>query len=381
MKFEKWILLILLCWFFLFPVSADTPAAELIGPESVWERELFEVVLYLRGTELSQVRFILDFDRENLEMTASLEDPEKAWSADMREPYMIYTNVGGGDAYQVCRLQFRVREGAQGKLVYIRLRNVTVMAGGREQNMTDLYWERTVSKPVSDDSFLSELRISDAVLDQKFSPWQQSYTATVESHVASVVVTAVPREQGAQVRVDSPPLEYGKTSQVTVKVIAEDGSERVYTIAVTRKDSPERKPSDNCYLQEITVNGYVLSPVFRPEVTEYVLWLPYETTKVELEAVAQDSRATVTVTGNTGLKAGKDNPIRILCKAEDGTERVYVIVAKRAGPHETPTATQGENSPAGMVAAETPTWVLAAVAVAIVTGGAAVGILITGRKK
>jgi len=138
----------------------------------------------------------------------------------------------------------------------------------------------------------------------------------------------------------------------------------------------------------------MISPVFEPRVTEYVLWLPYEVTSVEVVGIPKDDRAAVTVEGNSRLRAGRDNPITVTCTAEDGSEKVYTIVAKRAEEY-VPVTTQitaatdepaggGETLPqtdAQEKNVDIPSWSYIVVAVAGITGSAAVGILISERKK
>jgi len=386
MRYGRWIsTILLLAWLFAVPAAGENPTVTLSGPQEVWARDMVELTVSVHGTNISRVVFTLEWDIRDMEVLGNKPDKLGVWTASQSGYQMAYINHGNGNEQEVVTLQMRVLDPAPGKKITVRLKDVVVTVDGRDISVGDVVWERTVSDVLSDDNYLSELRISDAVLDQEFSPLQQTYTATVESHVASVAVTAVPQEPGARIHVDSPPLEYGKTSVVTVTVTAEDGSERVYTIAVTRKDSPEREPGTNCHLQVITVTDYVLSPAFHPDVTDYVLWLPYETTHVEVNAIAQDTRAEVIVAGSNGLKAGMDNPISITCKAEDGTEKVYTVVAKRAAPHETPstpeTGNQTSLNSTGTVGDGIPSWVFVAVAVIVITGGAVVGILITGRKK
>ena len=78
----------------------------------------------------------------------------------------------------------------------------------------------------------------------------------------------------------------------------------------------------------------MLSPVFTTENTQYVIWLPYETDSVTISGSAEDSKASVTVDGGSGLVAGADNEIKVICAAEDGTQKVYTVIAKRAAAHD-----------------------------------------------
>ena len=388
------ILHIVLVLLVILLLSAVTVCAEedveIVGPETVYAREVFELVLWIDRADVTKITFAADFDREYMEMQALWPVDDSAWQS---VPAMV------GDAYQclkpgtegkqaVFQVRLRLKTVDAGTKVRFYLNNVVVWVGDTQYPVGDLVWERTVADIVSDDNYLSEMRITDGVLAPAFSPSQQNYTATVSHHVAQVGVTAIPRDDGASVEVVSPELEYGRTTDVTVTVTAEDGSVRVYTISVTREDAPDRIPSSNCDLGSLEVTDYKISPEFSPNVTDYVLWLPYETTNVEIIATPVDPLATVSVVGNKGFKAGQDNPIYVTCTAEDGTQKHYIITAKRAElyvPPTTETATTGVTAVTEgqiyTVAQDVPVWVYVVVAVAAVTGCAAVGILITDRKK
>ena len=360
------------------------------GPEKVYPREVFEIELRINRPEVTKITFVADMDWEHLELQNVYPVDDSAWQSvpAMRGDAFERMKPGQEQDEAVLRIRIRLKSVDAGTKIWFHLRDVVLWVDDTAYPVEDICWERTVAQIVSDDSYLSELRLSDCVLSPEFSPYQQEYTATVSHHVAQVVVMATARDGGASVKVDSPALEYGKASTVTVTVTAEDGSVRVYTIAVTREDAPQRVPSNNCNLQLLEIKDYKLSPEFSPGITDYVLWLPYETTKVEVIATPEDSRATVTIVGNKGFEAGQDNLVLVTCTAEDGTQKHYTIIAKRAEPYipkpsET-VATSSAPAADGVVytaAENVPTWVYVVVAVAAVTGCAAVGILITDRKK
>ena len=81
------------------------------------------------------------------------------------------------------------------------------------------------------------------------------------------------------------------------------------------------------------VDGFLLSPGFSAENTQYVIWLPYETEDVTVSATPADSRANVIVEGGFNLIAGADNEIKVICTAENGVQKVYTVIAKRAAAH------------------------------------------------
>lgn len=130
--------------------------------------------------------------------------------------------------------------------------------------------------------------------------------------------------------------------------------------------------------------------------------VPYETESVSVSAAAADYKAGVRFEGGQELVAGADTEIKVICTAEDGTEKVYTIIIKRA-------AAQGSTEPAPETTVPTtvpettaPTtvpgttqapsnqgnpsnsggiqvWVLIIVSIAFLMAGAFVGILV-GKK-
>lgn len=104
--------------------------------------------------------------------------------------------------------------------------------------------------------------------------------------------------------------------------------------------------STNNDLAGITVDGFALSPAFSANTTRYVIYLPYEVQSVSVSATARDSKTTVTVEGGDALIAGADNEIKVVCIAEDGSYKVYLVIAKRASADgEYPESTEPSTEP------------------------------------
>lgn len=91
------------------------------------------------------------------------------------------------------------------------------------------------------------------------------------------------------------------------------------------------KKSSNSKLSSLQIVEGVISPEFSSSVTEYTISVPNEIEKLSISAVADDSKATVKITGNEELKVG-DNNIELAVTAEDGSKTTYKILAKRAEP-------------------------------------------------
>lgn len=82
--------------------------------------------------------------------------------------------------------------------------------------------------------------------------------------------------------------------------------------------------SDNTNLKSLKVDVEGLSPEFDKNITEYYLIVDLTIEKVNVEAVPEDEKSKITITGNSDLKEG-ENTIKILVKAENGNTKTYTI--------------------------------------------------------
>ena len=187
-----------------------------------------------------------------------------------------------------------------------------------------------VNDPKSSDATLKSLEVTGYTLDPTFDKDTTSYAITVGSDVSSIDIKALTNDENATTSIIGNTLSEG-VNAVKVKVTAEDGTEKIYTINVTKK-AKEAKPnsttvtkkSNDNYLKELSTTSGDLSPVFSKTVSNYSITIPYDTNKLDLKAIASDSKAKVTITGNSNLKVG-NSVIEIEVTAEDGSSRSYTI--------------------------------------------------------
>ncbi len=194
-------------------------------------------------------------------------------------------------------------------------------------------YNAVISQPKSGNANLKSLEINNAALSPYFGANILSYSAgTVEFSVTGLGIAAEAEDARAKVTISGNSLAVGDNA-VKVTVTAENGAQKVYVISVTRKQDPDYKASDDATLSGISVDGFLLSPIFSPERKTYVVWLPYEVESVVVTGTASDPKARgVTVVGGDKLFAGQDNTVTLTCTAESGATEVYAVVVKRAAP-------------------------------------------------
>lgn len=313
--------------------AAETGSAFLTGPETVRAGDTVTLVFSLSGNGLYGASGTLVYDSAQLTLVETEQIIPAPWTVEFNGANMLAYDDQLSSPIEgrreLFRVSFRVKELAAGTGITVSLEKVLASDGKTDTKIGTVPYRATVAAP-SDNNRLASLSIGTAGLSPAFRADVTDYTAEVPFSVSRLDAAATPEDGKATVRIESPELTPDGTTDITVTVTSESGARRVYTIRVHRAGDPQDAPSSNNALAGITVEGFSLSPSFRPDQTEYVVWLPYETESVTVSGTAEDEKATVRVTGGTGLVAGKDNCIEILCTAEDGTVRVYTVIARRA---------------------------------------------------
>ncbi len=179
-------------------------------------------------------------------------------------------------------------------------------------------------------SLLSSLSVENGTLSPAFSPNNFIYSVKVPYEVTDLAVTAVSDDKAAKITVENTQLAENEVTAVIVTVISAAGRQ-VYRINATRE---ARKQSGNTNLSSLTAEGFMLSPPFSNDVTEYVVWAPYETENIKFTATAEDALAAVDIKAPETLKPGEFNDVTVSVKAENGGEKQFKIRVKRAAKGE-----------------------------------------------
>lgn len=223
------------------------------------------------------------------------------------------------NAKTLLEVEFRLKAGALGKQVLFDVNHVIAVLQGVSQSITNSQTLRMVQQRINGDF---KLNISN--VDFVFSPEVYEYTITVRSNVASLDID-YECPVGASCTISDTIIPENDILDIRIIYVNPAGESFTYTINVQREK--ERIPDANCYLSELVIEGYSLTPVFHKNTVRYTLTVPYEVEQLSLQYKAE-SILSYTELSNPKLKVG-ENTVKITCVAENGSIKFYTITVTR----------------------------------------------------
>lgn len=239
--------------------------------------------------------------------------------------FSVYgTNSASGG---VITVTLKVASGAQpGAALSAKFQNIVASDGEKDLELGTASWSGSVGAAPSDNCSLSAIMCGNFTLSPAFSPDTTYYTTKVPYSVSKLSLDYNRADKGQSVSISGTELAVG-VNTVTLKVTAANGKTRSYVIEATREQDPNYKPSTDASLSELTVEGVSLSPAFSSTVTDYIVYVPFETKTVKLAAAANDSKAHgIGGTGEVAIEKEGDNALVVTCTAEDRvTKKEYTV--------------------------------------------------------
>ena len=364
--------------------SAVTASATLAGAGTVRAGDTITLTFNLNGKGIYGAEGTLNYDAAQVSLVSTSQKIASPWVVEFNgNKFVAYDNnlaapISSNKA--VFSVTFKVKAVATGTKINISYTGVKASDGTADANIGTVSYSATVAAPLSTENNLASLTVAGVTLSPAFSAGTTSYTTTVPFSTSKLNVTATAKDSKAKVTVNSPNLVPGGKTNVTVTVKAENGSTKTYTIVVSREQDPNYVASANNNLSGISVEGFLLSPVFSADKTSYIVWAPYETESVKVTGTAADTKASVEVVGGENLAAGQDNEVKVICTAENGDKKTYTVVVKRAASHDGAEDTPVDTTPeaTGGIAWW---WILVASVLSLGLGFGAAFVLLGSKKR
>jgi hypothetical protein len=209
-------------------------------------------------------------------------------------------------------------------------------------------------QPPERNADLSSLVPSAGALVPAFNTRIVSYTLRLPAAVETAVFNLATAGKAATVRVEAPavlsgttlsmPAAPGQTLELNILVVAEDGTQRLYRVGITREaqtggQTPPAQPG-NTRLALLQLAGaqpgaaaVPLTPVFNPAVSAYEAKIPAAAATLLLTARAESPTAVVTLDGQPlpaagrqiAVGAGAGFNLALEVKAENGAAARYTV--------------------------------------------------------
>ena len=173
------------------------------------------------------------------------------------------------------------------------------------------------SKTASGNNYLKYLQISEEGLTPNFTRNVTDYAISVGENVTSIDVLAKAEDANARVEITGNTNLVDGDNTINIKVTAENGYYRIYSIVVTKSADKEKS---NAYLEELIVEGFSLDRDFQSESLEYNIGEISSTVKyLNVVATTKDKNAKLEIIGADKLVESGDGEVIIKVIAPDGT--------------------------------------------------------------
>lgn len=195
--------------------------------------------------------------------------------------------------------------------------NIILIQTQAEKGNTKTYTIKVNRNYKGDNNYLKSITLSSGTLN--FDKDIFEYKINVDYNTKELLISAIAEEKTSTVEVvGNKELVVGKNIY-KIKVLAENKSERIYTIIVNRLEEGKTL-SNNNYLANLSIKNHSIA--FVKDKLTYDITLTNETS-LDLKYDTEDEKAFVKVEGNSDLK--NNSVVKIIVTAEDGTTRTYIL--------------------------------------------------------
>ena len=320
---------------FSFAVQTPAYAAEtctLVGKSTVYAGDRLELTLNVNGTNVYAFTAQLDYDASQLNLVQTKTNLS-GWTVELSgNKVMAYDNALTKPINSntiVATFVFVVKQSlAPNTNVTVMVSDMVASDGQKDIFYPNAKYSVNIHEPRSGNADLESLSVSQGELSPSFSSGVQKYTIEVDYEFDSVTFTPVTKNSNAKAVVTGNTGLIVGENNVKIEVTAEDGTKKVYTVIIIRKQDPNYKPSGNSLLSNIKLSNGEVSPRFSASVKDYIVFVPYEVVNFSAQGIPQDGKASCAVV-EAQLECGT-NKIVVTCIAEDGVSAtVYRLTVYR----------------------------------------------------
>ena len=306
--------------------------------------EEVEIVVQMKGNKTAAFELYLSFDPTKVEY---ISGPEMVNVQEKQVIFVWYDEKGGKGAKEgeIARFRFHVKEegianftlqgdfyNSSGEKIDAQLTGTTLRIGEEEQTVLEQTETDTGNSTETANTKLQTLRIDTEGMIPEFDTNVTQYYLTVGEEINEIEVLASPENPKAKVNVTGNSHLKEGANQIQIEVTAKDGNtKRKYVIDVTKTKDVA---SANTNLETLAIEGVLLEPAFDNTVLQYRTEIPKGTNFLNMLAIPEDEKATVTIEGKENLQEG-DNLIKVTVLAQNKiTKKVVEITVHKRNEEE-----------------------------------------------
>lgn len=315
LKYIIVILILLICT----PVYAADITTSVSGKSNIDANEQFTLTLNVTGENIWGLSGTILYDNSKLSLISS--SGLNGFTSMIGTGFSLDTANGKSGNFGILNLTFKASSSfAPGESTTISFTNLTGASDSARLSANNSQKTITVNIPKSNNSNLSNLLIDGSTIGG-FSSSKLSYDlGTTDAN--EIQVSAVAQDNKATISgTGKKTLSYGRnTFNVVVK--AENGTTKTYSITINKKDNR----STNNYLKSLNIKNANIK--FNKSTQTYNVVVENKVDSIDIEAVAEDSKSSISGTGKKSLQ-NYLNTFNIIVTAENGSKRTYKINISR----------------------------------------------------
>ena len=185
-----------------------------------------------------------------------------------------------------------------------------------------------IDRSLSSNNDISEITSNVGYFDKKFNKDELSYNLYVDYTVNKITLSGKLADIYAKTDGFKEYSLTGDYTPISISVVAENGSTKVYTINVI-KVYPK---NTNNNLSNLQIEGHSIN--FDKDTLEYLINVSSDVDSLDITANAEAGTSRVNIYGNNSFKEG-ENIVRVVVTAEDGSEKTYTIKVNKEAKEET----------------------------------------------
>ena len=175
---------------------------------------------------------------------------------------------------------------------------------------------------ISSDATLKSLILDGFSLNPDFISDEEIYSIKVPFNLTNLDVLAIPNIETSLVMVSGNKNLIVGNNLITIKVVAEDGTTKIYKVNVERLD--ESIDDTNAFISNLKVNNGILKEKFNKNNYLYSVEVEANIDRLNLDILLEDPTSTYEVIGNDNLQVGL-NKVYIKVTSKDGVKKTYEL--------------------------------------------------------